>query len=121
MGQYYTTNNFCMEIKNQKDLEFAKKYTKNSCELYIENLFELAKKLAIVKNQIKYENNKFIYRLNTGEDIELSQEEINRILGCACVCDKIKINNWARYCDKSCPYYFNTKNLQKIVLGIDKE
>ena len=122
MGQYYTSNNFFMEINSDEDLDFARRYTKSTCNPCDEDLFELSKNFIVTKNSLKFENNKFVYRVcPTGEDIELSQDEANRLIGCICVCDKIKINNWARYCDKNCPYYFNTKNLQKIILRIDEE
>lgn len=115
MGQY-TNKGFYMEIKNEEDLDFAKRYTKSICEPYNGDLFELSKKIS----NLRYKNNKFFYSIfNTTEDIELSKDEADRLIGCICVCDKIKMNNWARYCDKNCPYYFNTKKLQKILLGIE--
>ena len=48
-----------------------------------------------------------------GIDIFLNEDEAVRLIGCF-MCNKIKTNNWARYCNSECPYYFNTKSLKQI-------
>ena len=71
----------------------------------------------------KDENNTYYYKFlpltpnGDREILELSEDELIRLTGCLSKCDKIKMNNWARYCSLNCPYYFNTDNLKKIFIG----
>jgi hypothetical protein len=123
MGQYYTAKNFFMEVKSEDDLDFAQRYTKSICNKSVDT-----EDISQVLNDYSYlfekgENNKYYYtffpRTSEGgrEILELSEDELIRFIGCVLKCDKIKMNNWARYCSSECPYYFNTDNLKKIFIG----
>ena len=61
------------------------------------------------------EENKWAWRHNEGYDIFLTEDEVMKLVGCA-MCGKPKVNNWARYCDSRCPYYFDTPSLKEILL-----
>ena len=104
----FMTHNFLLTSNDAAQEEWA--------QLYTLPLFQLSKKeihfplLYYIK-----EENKWAYRHNEGYDIFLTEDEVIKLIGCT-MCGKPKVNNWARYCDSQCPYYFDTPSLKEILL-----
>ena len=104
----FMTRNFLLESDDAEQEEWARLYTLPVFQLSKEKIhFPLL-------NYIK-EENKWAYRHNKGYDILLTEDEVMKLVICA-MCGKPKINNWARYCNSRCPYYFDTPSLKEILL-----
>lgn len=103
----FTTKGFLMTSDNPEDEEWARLYTLST--------FQLSKgKIHLPILHYIEEEKKWAYRSSDGNDILLNEEEAIRFIGCR-MCGKPKVNNWKRYCDHTCPYYFITPTLKEIV------
>lgn len=104
----FMTNNFLLPSDDPDQEKWAQLYTLPS--------FKLSKnEIHFPKIFYDEEKEKWVYRKINGRDIFLSEDEVMKLIGCA-MCGKPKVNNWARYCDSKCPYYFDTQSLKEILL-----
>ena len=104
----FITRNFLLTSDNAEQEEWARLYTLPT--------FQLSKeKIHFPSLYYIEEKNKWAWRHNEGYDIFLTEDEVMKLVGCA-MCGKPKVNNWARYCDSRCPYYFDTPSLKEILL-----
>lgn len=104
----FITRNFLLTSDNTEQEEWARLYTLPT--------FQLSKeKIHFPSLYYIEEENKWAWRHNEGYDIFLTEDEVMKLVGCA-MCGKPKVNNWARYCDSRCPYYFDTPSLKEILL-----
>lgn len=103
----FMTKGFLMTSDDPQKEEEARLYTLST--------FNLAKK-HLQLPLIFYDEKKqmWVSRKFNGADIYLTEDEVVRLIGCA-ICGKIKMNNWKRYCDSNCPYYFNTPALRELI------
>lgn len=104
----FMTHNFLLTSNDTAQEEWA--------QLYTLPVFQLSKeKICFPSLYYIKEENKWAYRHNEGYDIFLTEDEVMKLIGCA-MCGKPKVNNWARYCNSKCPYYFDTPSLKEILL-----
>ena len=104
----FITRNFLLTSDNAEQEEWARLYTLPTFQLSKEKIYFPS--LYYIE-----EENKWAWRHNEGYDIFLAEDEVMKLVGCA-MCGKPKVNNWARYCDSRCPYYFDTPSLKEILL-----
>jgi hypothetical protein len=93
---------------SSEDLEFAEKYTRSVYKKTEDS--DILLKVNKLKQQYPFTDNNYCHIIRdtlTGEDYQLTREETIAFINCMS-CDKIRMNNSFRYCDKKrCPYYFN--------------
>lgn len=91
-----------------KSLDFAERYTRSTYKKTTDEA-TLAR-IEKIKNQYPFNDPNYCHIIRdvfTAKDYQLSRQETVAFINCM-TCDKIRINNYARYCSKeSCPYYFN--------------
>lgn len=103
----FVTKGFLMPSDDPKKEEWARLYTLPTFQLSKSNIH------LPVLHYIE-EEEKWVYRVEDGRDILLTEEEVIRFIGCK-MCGKPKMNNWRRYCNSECPYYFITPALKEIM------
>lgn len=91
-----------------ESLDFAERYTrgvykKTTDETILAHIEQL-------KHQYPFDDPNYCHIIRNvfdAKDYQLSRQETVAFINCM-ACDKIRINNYIRYCSKeNCPYYFN--------------
>lgn len=103
----FMTKGFLMTSDDPEKEEWARLYTLPTFQLSKGNI------RPPVLHYVE-EEEKWAYRVDDGRDILLTEEEVIRLVGCK-MCGKPKMNNWKRYCNRKCPYYFITPALKEIM------
>jgi hypothetical protein len=95
-----------------ESLEFAEKYTRSIYKQTEDS--DILERVQKLKKQFPFEDDKYCHILRnsfTAQDYQLTRQETIAFINCMS-CDKIRINNSFRYCDKEqCPYYFNFETI----------
>ena len=91
-----------------ESLTFAEKYTRSTYKQTEDSgILTYVQKL---KKEFPFEDDKYCHILRnclTAQDYQLTRQETIAFINCMS-CDKIRMNNSFRYCDKKhCPYYFS--------------
>lgn len=91
-----------------KSLDFAERYTRS---IYKKTTDEtILAYIEELKNQYPFDDSNYCHIVRdafSDEDYQLTRQETIAFINCMS-CDKIRLNNSMRYCDKEqCPYYFN--------------
>ena len=103
---------FCPGNNSPESLAFAEKYTRSIYKKTTDpQILERVEKL---KNKFPFDNIDYCHIIRnclTAEDYQLTREETIAFINCMS-CDKIRMNNSFRYCDKKlCPYYFSYEEI----------
>lgn len=103
---------FCPGSNSPESLAFAEKYTRSIYKKTTDP--QILVRVEKLKDNFPFDNTEYCHIIRnclTAEDYQLTREETIAFINCMS-CDKIRMNNSFRYCDKNlCPYYFSYEEI----------